>query len=49
MSLQNIAQMSCNPAMGGIAKGQIVRDWCIGCFQELFRQNCNPVQDAEQI
>ena len=24
MSLQNIAQMSCNPAMGGIAKGQII-------------------------
>ncbi|MDX1364482.1 MAG: tRNA uridine-5-carboxymethylaminomethyl(34) synthesis enzyme MnmG [Arenibacter latericius] len=26
MSLQNIAQMSCNPAMGGIAKGQILRE-----------------------
>ena len=26
MSLQNIAQMSCNPAMGGIAKGQIVKE-----------------------
>ena len=26
MSLQNITQMSCNPAMGGIAKGQIVRE-----------------------
>ncbi len=26
MQLQNIAQMSCNPAMGGIAKGQIVRE-----------------------
>ena len=26
MSLQNIAQMSCNPAMGGLAKGQIVRE-----------------------
>ena len=24
MNLQNIAQMSCNPAMGGIAKGQII-------------------------
>ena len=26
MNLQNTAQMSCNPAMGGIAKGQIVRE-----------------------
>jgi len=26
MSLQNVAQMSCNPAMGGIAKGQILRE-----------------------
>ena len=26
MSLQNIAHMSCNPAMGGIAKGQIVKE-----------------------
>jgi tRNA uridine 5-carboxymethylaminomethyl modification enzyme len=26
MSMSNFAQMSCNPAMGGIAKGQIVRE-----------------------
>ncbi len=26
MNMNNIAQMSCNPAMGGIAKGQIVRE-----------------------
>ena len=25
-NLQTIAQMSCNPAMGGIAKGQIIRE-----------------------
>ena len=26
MNMQHIAQMSCNPAMGGVAKGQIVRE-----------------------
>ncbi len=26
MNLQTIAQMSCNPAMGGVAKGQIIRE-----------------------
>jgi tRNA uridine 5-carboxymethylaminomethyl modification enzyme len=26
MNMQNMGQMSCNPAMGGIAKGQIVRE-----------------------
>ncbi len=26
MNLNTIAQMSCNPAMGGIAKGQIIRE-----------------------
>ena len=26
MNLQSVAQMSCNPAMGGIAKGQILRE-----------------------
>ena len=26
MNMQNMAQMSCNPAMGGIAKGQIIRE-----------------------
>ncbi|MBX6380393.1 MAG: tRNA uridine-5-carboxymethylaminomethyl(34) synthesis enzyme MnmG [Thermoflavifilum aggregans] len=26
MNMQNMAQMSCNPAMGGVAKGQIIRE-----------------------
>src|ERR1043165_1402076 len=26
MNMQTIAQMSCNPAMGGVAKGQLVRE-----------------------
>ena len=26
MNMQTMAQMSCNPAMGGIAKGQIIRE-----------------------
>lgn len=26
MDMNKIAQMSCNPAMGGVAKGQIVRE-----------------------
>ena len=26
MNMQTIGQMSCNPAMGGVAKGQIVRE-----------------------
>jgi hypothetical protein len=31
-------------------KGQIVREIdALGGYRELFRQNCNPVQDAEQI
>jgi tRNA uridine 5-carboxymethylaminomethyl modification enzyme len=43
MSLQNIAQMSCNPAMGGIAKGQIVREidagWILrNCFDRTAIQ-----------
>lgn len=26
LNMQNMAQMSCNPAMGGIGKGQIIRE-----------------------
>ena len=40
MNLQNIAQMSCNPAMGGIAKGQIVREIdAIGGYSGIVSDN----------
>ena len=26
MNMETIAKMSCNPAMGGVAKGQIIRE-----------------------
>ena len=40
MSLQNIAQMSCNPAMGGIAKGQIVREIdALGGYSAIITDN----------
>ena len=29
IDMNKIAQMSCNPAVGGIAKGQIVREICL--------------------
>jgi hypothetical protein len=36
MSLQNIAQMSCNPAMGGIAKVKLLEIDALADTQELF-------------
>lgn len=40
MSLQNIAQMSCNPAMGGIAKGQIAREIdALGGYSAIITDN----------
>ena len=40
MNLQNIAQMSCNPAMGGIAKGQIIREIdAIGGYSGVVTDN----------
>ena len=35
MNMNTIAQMSCNPAMGGVAKGQIVRE--IDALGWIFR------------
>ena len=37
MNLDTIAQMSCNPAMGGVAKGQIIRE--IDAMGWLFRNS----------
>ena len=40
MNLQRIAQMSCNPAMGGVAKGQIVREIdALGGYSGLVSDN----------
>ena len=40
MDMNKIAQMSCNPAVGGIAKGQIVRE--IDAFGDGFMGDCEP-------
>ena len=40
MNLQTIAQMSCNPAMGGVAKGQILREVdALGGFSGIISDN----------
>ena len=40
MNMQTIAQMSCNPAMGGVAKGQIVREVdAIGGYSGIVSDN----------
>ena len=40
MNLQNIGQMSCNPAMGGIAKGQIIREIdALGGYSSIVSDN----------
>jgi tRNA U34 5-carboxymethylaminomethyl modifying enzyme MnmG/GidA len=44
MNMNTIAQMSCNPAMGGVAKGQIGW-WIRNCFGFVG----DPVSDAESF
>lgn len=40
MNMQTIAQMSCNPAMGGIAKGQIIREIdALGGYSGIISDN----------
>ncbi len=49
IDMNKIAQMSCNPAIGGIAKGQIVREIdALGGMTGIVT-DCNTVQNAEQL
>ena len=48
MDMNKIAQMSCNPAVGGIAKGQIVREIDAGwLYGDCNRPHCDSVSHAE--
>ena len=47
--MQTIAQMSCNPAMGGVAKGQITREVdALADIQEPSRQNNDSASECLQ-
>jgi tRNA uridine 5-carboxymethylaminomethyl modification enzyme len=51
MNMQTIAQMSCNPAMGGVAKGQIVREIdAMGGYSGIVTdQYHGSIQNVEQV
>ena len=49
MDMNKIAQMSCNPAVGGIAKGQIVREIdALGGQMGLVTDKCYPVPNPDR-
>ena len=50
MDMNKIGQMSCNPAVGGVAKGQIVREidaW--GTNGYCIRQKCDTISHAQSL
>ena len=51
MDMNKIAQMSCNPAVGGIAKGQIVREIdALGGFMGIVTdENAEPLERSGHV
>jgi tRNA uridine 5-carboxymethylaminomethyl modification enzyme len=50
MNMQTIGQMSCNPAMGGIAKGQIVREIdAMGGYSGIVADKSAIIQNAQSF